>query len=243
MENKFLEMAKKVWNVECSSANFGECGNQRGDGCDECDKLQQDAIVTALESVARERDADVYDPINLTECKVCLRFQPKDSCHTCKKHWAIKQLSEKEARIGADKVIKEGLYKDRKRLKEKIASLEARIKELDGDKKGLVMANALLRQRHDLPVDRIPAYKEFQDKITSLETEIKDRQDTEQSLTKWIDDLSQKLEKAVEVIHLSNEVLLASRVNCDIGEDGRKLINIRVAQNHKALKEIGEVGK
>jgi len=40
--------------------------------------------------------------------------------------------------------------------------LTARVKELEGQHKGLVLQNALLRQRPDLPVDRIPAAKEVE---------------------------------------------------------------------------------
>ena len=40
---------------------------------------------------------------------------------------------------------------------EQIRLLTARVKELEGQHKGLVIQNALLRQRPDLPADRIPA--------------------------------------------------------------------------------------
>ncbi len=43
---------------------------------------------------------------------------------------------------------------------EEIRRLRARVQQLEGDNKGLVLKNALLRQRPDLPVDRIPAAKE-----------------------------------------------------------------------------------
>lgn len=40
---------------------------------------------------------------------------------------------------------------------DELTALRARVKELEGQHKGLVLQNALLRQRPDLPVDRIPA--------------------------------------------------------------------------------------
>jgi hypothetical protein len=39
-------------------------------------------------------------------------------------------------------------------------AMAKRVKELEGQHKGLVLQNALLRQRRDLPVDRIPAAQE-----------------------------------------------------------------------------------
>ena len=58
---------------------------------------------------------------------------------------------------------------------ERAEKAEARVKELEGDKKGLVLQNAMLRQRPDLPVDRIPAFKEMSDKIKELEGGIRAR--------------------------------------------------------------------
>lgn len=43
-----------------------------------------------------------------------------------------------------------------------IKQLRVRIAELEGQHKGLVLQNALLRQRPDLPVDRIPAADEVE---------------------------------------------------------------------------------
>ena len=37
-----------------------------------------------------------------------------------------------------------------------------------GNNKGLIAMNAMLRQRHDLPVDRIPAYKRLTKEIADL---------------------------------------------------------------------------
>lgn len=50
--------------------------------------------------------------------------------------------------------------------------------------------------------------------------------------------LVRALEKFSDRLSESNECLLASKINCDIGDDGRKLINICVANNHKALEEF-----
>lgn len=45
----------------------------------------------------------------------------------------------------------------REEYRKKISEQAARIEALEGQHKGLVLQNALLRQRYDLPVDRIPA--------------------------------------------------------------------------------------
>jgi hypothetical protein len=45
---------------------------------------------------------------------------------------------------------------------DEITRLTARVAELEGQHKGLVIQNALLRQRPDLPVDRIPAARDVE---------------------------------------------------------------------------------
>ena len=44
-----------------------------------------------------------------------------------------------------------------------------RIVELEGQNKGLILTNAFLRQRPDLPVDRIPVYERMSKRIAQLE--------------------------------------------------------------------------
>jgi hypothetical protein len=49
-----------------------------------------------------------------------------------------------------------------------ITALRSRVVDLEGQNKGLVLQNALLRQRPDLPVDRIPAARE----VVALRAEV-----------------------------------------------------------------------
>ena len=49
-----------------------------------------------------------------------------------------------------------------------------RITELEGQHKGLVMQNAMLRQRPDLPADRIPAAEAYEAEIRKLQQRITD---------------------------------------------------------------------
>lgn len=56
-------------------------------------------------------------------------------------------------------------------------AMAKRVKELEGQHKGLVLQNALLRQRRDLPVDRIPAAQEvdaMRARIAQLEAALRD---------------------------------------------------------------------
>ena len=48
---------------------------------------------------------------------------------------------------------------------------QAKVEELTANNANLVEKNAFLRQRPDLPVDRIPAYTAMQAKVEQLETE------------------------------------------------------------------------
>lgn len=54
------------------------------------------------------------------------------------------------------------------RQAEEIEKLRRRIIMLEGQRKGLVLANALLRQRNDLPVDRLPAARRYHQEISRL---------------------------------------------------------------------------
>lgn len=49
-----------------------------------------------------------------------------------------------------------------------IEGLRARVTELEGQHKGLVMNNAMLRQRPDLPADRIPVASAYEAEIKRL---------------------------------------------------------------------------
>jgi hypothetical protein len=49
-----------------------------------------------------------------------------------------------------------------------IERLRGRVVELEGQHKGLVLQNAMLRQRPDLPADRIPAAREYEAEINRL---------------------------------------------------------------------------
>ena len=55
---------------------------------------------------------------------------------------------------------------------DEIATLRARVKELEGNHKGLVLQNAMLRQRPDLPADRIPAAEAYQREIDALRDKV-----------------------------------------------------------------------
>jgi hypothetical protein len=54
------------------------------------------------------------------------------------------------------------------RQAEEIERLRRRINALEGQRKGLVLANAMLRQRDDLPADRLPAAKRYHEHIARL---------------------------------------------------------------------------
>lgn len=54
------------------------------------------------------------------------------------------------------------------RQAEEIEKLRRRIIMLEGQRKGLVLANALLRQRNDLPADRLPAARRYHQEISRL---------------------------------------------------------------------------
>jgi hypothetical protein len=49
-----------------------------------------------------------------------------------------------------------------------IERLRHRVIALEGVRKGLTLANAMLRQRVDLPVDRIPAARRYEEQIRRL---------------------------------------------------------------------------
>lgn len=53
-----------------------------------------------------------------------------------------------------------------------IEQLQLRVKELEGQHKGLVLNNAMLRERPDLPADRIPAAKAYEREIERLQTKL-----------------------------------------------------------------------
>ena len=48
------------------------------------------------------------------------------------------------------------------------ACYAARTRQLEGENKALVLQNAMLRQRPDLPVDRLPAAREYEEEIARL---------------------------------------------------------------------------
>lgn len=54
------------------------------------------------------------------------------------------------------------------RQADEIERLRRRVITLEGQRKGLVLANAMLRQRDDLPADRIPAAKRYHAEIGRL---------------------------------------------------------------------------
>lgn len=54
------------------------------------------------------------------------------------------------------------------RQAEEIERLRRRIIALEGQRKGLVLANAMLRQRNDLPADRLPAARRYHEHIARL---------------------------------------------------------------------------
>jgi uncharacterized protein (DUF3084 family) len=58
-------------------------------------------------------------------------------------------------------------------LTEDNTALRARVAELEGQHKGLVLNNAMLRQRPDLPADRIPAAQAYEKRIAELEAALK----------------------------------------------------------------------
>ncbi|MGP7732980.1 hypothetical protein [Oceanimonas smirnovii] len=51
----------------------------------------------------------------------------------------------------------------------RLEELDQQVRKLQGDNKALVSQNQYLRQRPDLPVDRIPAYKKHAEQIKQLE--------------------------------------------------------------------------
>lgn len=65
-------------------------------------------------------------------------------------------------------------------LIEKVETLLRTIAEREGELKALTLQNAFLRQREDLPVDRIPAYQ----KVIELEKYIVKQQETIDVLSK-----------------------------------------------------------
>ena len=49
-----------------------------------------------------------------------------------------------------------------------VEDLTKAIRELQAQNKDLIQRNAFLRERPDLPVDRIPAYKRMQEQVKDL---------------------------------------------------------------------------
>ena len=59
-----------------------------------------------------------------------------------------------------------------KELRVREAELIERVRQLEGENKALVIKNKFLRERPDLPVDRIPVYETFCREIIKANEEI-----------------------------------------------------------------------
>lgn len=77
-----------------------------------------------------------------------LTFLTPPLCMTCSAETIIDKKVEQQAR--------------------EIERLRHRVIALEGVRKGLTLANAMLRQRVDLPVDRIPAARRYEEQIRKL---------------------------------------------------------------------------
>ena len=134
-------------------------------------------------------------------------------------------------------------------LKNEIKLYQAEVEELTANNANLVEKNAFLRQRPDLPVDRIPAYTAMQAKIDDYKTMFEGMKKSYESNAAKVTELTRR-HKALQARHLQEcHRNRADRIELNLDKaiirtsiGNLQKIIIRQGRSHAAMHDMMVLG-